>query len=210
MENSSIEEFLFKYRWPLLGVALGILLILFGIFAATRQLPFFSQDKIEILSEGDKGNGKNVVVEIAGAVQKPGVYALESGKRIEDALVTAGGLSAEADREWVARTLNRAAKLTDGQKIFIPLLRSSSFAGQADGGGKDTPGVGDKGNEGNGGFINVNTASQFELEALPGIGPVTARKIIDNRPYSDVSELLTRKILGKKVYEENREKLSVY
>lgn len=59
-------------------------------------------------------------------------------------------------------------------------------------------------------MININTASQSELESLRGIGPVTGKNIIDHRPYSDVSELLSRGVLKKNVYEDNKDKMTVY
>lgn len=200
--NSDVEEILFKYRWYLLAGILGFLLILFGIVASSRQLPFFAQDKIEIL--GEESGGGEIVVEVGGAIEKPGVYKMSAGGRVDEVLIAAGGLSAQADREWVNRTLNRAAKLTDGQKIFIPDKNQIS---QPKAGPALTENVK---SEQTSGLVNVNTASQAELEALPGIGPVTAGKIIGGRPYSDVGELLSRKILPKKVFEENKEKLSVW
>lgn len=211
MENSSLEEIIFKYRWPIVGVLLGILLILFGIVVVTRQLPFFSQDKIEILESSESGE---VMVEVAGAVEKPGVYKFQGGARVEDALIASGGVSSNADREWVARVLNRAAKLTDGQKIFIPKVDESTRSRLGSKGNSTSSTLSTSstfnGAIGAGELIDINTASQAELESLSGIGPVTAKKIIEGRPYSDVAELLTRKIISKKVFEENKEKLSVY
>lgn len=204
--DNRFEELLFKYRFYLLGVLLGIILILAGFVAATKHLPIFEQDKVEILGtqEGDDdAGGSRITVEISGAVEKPGVYAIERGKRVEDALVLAGGLSAAADRAWVSRTLNRAAKLSDGQKIFIPQV--DKFR-STPGAGFDSPGVDVSVN----GLIDINTASQSALEELSGIGPATAKKIIDGRPYSTVEELLSRKILSKKIFEENKDKLSIY
>lgn len=200
----SFEEFgelLFRFRWYILLVIFGIILILLGIFSFTRQLPW-SVDKVEILNDAEESQ---ILVEISGAVEKPGVYKFTSGARVEELLIASGGLSSEADREWVSRVLNRAAKLTDGQKIFIPKkgitprVRSGQVSITGTTGGISLSGL-----------VNINAASQAELEALPGIGPVTAGRIIEGRPYSGVEELLTRKILKRNVYEENKDKLSVY
>lgn len=203
MVDSQLEEIFFKYRWYLLAAILGILLILLGIVIVSRDIPFFNQDKIEILS----GQDETIKVEVSGAVERPGVYSFSSGARIEDLLVTSGGLSANADREWVTRTLNRAAKLTDGKKIYIPEAGESENRNigsqKLRGSAGQVIGVSE-------GLLNINTASRAELEALPGIGPVTAGKIIEGRPYSGVEELLIRKILKKSVYEENKDKLTIY
>ncbi len=208
MENN-LEELLFRYRSHIAIAILGVILILLGIVIATRQLPFLNQDKVEVLSVGsdggveNQGNKENMVVEISGAVERPGVLRFDREARVEDALIQAGGLSATADREWVAKFLNRAARLIDGQKIFIPdKSQSSNIKTQ-----NYNSNV--KSEEANA-SINVNTASQSQLESLAGVGPVTAKKIIEGRPYSTVGELLARKILGKKVYEENKDKLSIY
>lgn len=205
MENN-MEEIFFKYRWYLLTAVIGTLLILFGIVSFTRVFPWGGGEKVEILSSEESGE---VVVEIAGAVEKPGVYKFQAGSRIDDLLITAGGLSAEADREWVDKALNRAAKLVDGQKIYIP--EKGSTGSQSSVGTTPRQSSGQSvGSILSSGLVNINSASQAELEALPGIGPVTAQKIIEGRPYSGVEELLTRKILKKSVYEENKEKLVVY
>lgn len=202
MNEQFVKEILFRYRWYLLSVSLGIILLLFGILSITRQLPF-GEEKVEILSSQDSGE---ITVEIAGAVQKPGVYKFAAGSRVDDLLIAAGGLSLDADREWMDKVLNRAAKLTDGQKIYIPEKTQSSNVKTQN--YSESVVLGSTLNVGS--LININTASQAQLEALSGIGPVTAQKIIEGRPYSGVEELLTRKILKKTVYEENKEKLSVF
>lgn len=205
IDQPTLEEFFFKYRWIFLAVVLGILLILFGVLSFTRQFPW-GESKVEILSaESDSGE---ITVEIAGAVEKPGVYKFNSSNRVEDLLIKAGGLSAQADREWVEKILNRAAKLTDGQKIYIPDKTQSASPSTGWYGASGRTNV--KGVETINGLVNINEASRAELEALSGIGPVTAQKIIDNRPYSVVEELITRKVLKQSVYEDNKDKLSVY
>lgn len=190
--NSQLEELLFRYRFYLIAAFIGILSILFGIVLTTKQLPNFSGEKVEILSAQDEADGRYQIVEIAGAVEKPGVYGLQADSRIEDLLVMAGGLSATADREWVSRTLNRAAKLADGQKVYIPEKTQISNV---------------KAQNQN---LNINVASQSQLKDLPGIGQATAEKIIEQRPYSAVEELLTRKIVKKNQYEQIKDRVSVY
>jgi competence protein ComEA len=128
-------------------------------------------------------------------VRTPGVYKLVSDSRVSDAVTSAGGLTDEAD----TKRINLAAKLVDGQKLYIGKLGESvsqNIGGQI-------AGVSE-------GQININTSTQKELESLPGIGPVTAGKIIASRPYSDVGELLSRKVVGKSVYEKIRDLIATY
>ena len=201
-------ESIFKYRWPISLLLLGAILVGLGIFLTKSDLHPKSA-KIEVLEEARESQTSNlqVVVEISGAVEKPGVYKFSAGARVEDALIAAGGVSGAADREWMERSLNRAARLSDGQKIYIPragedvksiTLYSSSATGQASGGVMSE------------GLININTASQSQLEALPGIGPVYAQNIIEHRPYSNVEELLSKGALKRNVYEKIKDMVSVY
>jgi len=135
-----------------------------------------------------------LVVEISGEIQKPGVYNLTSGSRINDLLIAAGGLSVNADRDWVVKNVNLAQKLTDGAKIFIPAVGENS---QTD-------------NQAVEGKININTASEAELDMLWGIGPATAQKVISGRPYQKTEDLLNKKIVKTNVWEEIKDKISVY
>lgn len=172
------------------------------IFFRNGELP--SSSKIEVLDASSevKNDVTQLVVEISGEVQKPGVYKLPNGSRIDDLLIASGGLSGNADRELVAKNINRAAKLLDGQKIFIPGVSDSTvplrqgFAGQ----GEVT----------NIGLTNINTADLKTLDLLPGIGQVYAQNIIEHRPYSEISELVSKGAMPSNVYEKIKEKISCY
>lgn len=124
----------------------------------------------------------SLMVDIEGAVVHPGVYTLTSESRVQDALIAAGGLSQNADREYVSKNINQSLKVTDSMKIYIPVQGEEVAASQ------ETA------------VPSLNTASESELEALPGIGPVTAQKIIDGRPYTSLDDLVNKKILSKTVY----------
>lgn len=204
----NFDEFIFKYRWTLTLLLIGAILVGLGVFFS-KDSANLSGDKVEVLESATEGEVKSpeLVVEVSGSVESPGVYKLASGSRIEEALIVAGGVSENADRRWMEKFLNRAAKIYDGQKIYIP--RQGEIAGNADGrrpGGASGP----EGGEVTGGLIDINTATQSELETLWGIGPVYAQNIIEQRPYSSVEELLTRKILKTNVYERNKDKMTVY
>jgi len=183
---------------------IGGCLLGFGILSTKI---FSQKDSIEII-ESESDNKSKLIVEISGSVEKPGVYSFLEGARVEDALIASGGLSKDADRQWVAITLNRAEKIKDGQKIYIPSVNQSNVLSAKSSSG----GVGALQNPitNQQSKININLASQKDLESLWGIGPVTAQNIIEQRPYSSVEELLAKKILKENVYERNKDLLSVY
>ena len=191
---------LYKNRYLILVVLSGLILIVLG-YIFSRNGGLSQSSKIEVLdASGDvKGDVMELVVEISGEVQNPGVYKLPAGSRIDDLLIASGGLSRNADRDLIAKNINRAAKLFDGQKIYIPPLRQG-FAGQAstDGGVAQSS------------LININTADAKTLDGLPGIGPVYAQNIIEHRPYSEVSELVSKGAMPSNVYQKIKDKISCY
>lgn len=148
---------------------------------------------------------KQITIDIEGAVEKPGVYTLLANSRIQDALIVSGGLSQNADRQQVAQNLNLAAPLTDGAKIYIPavgeqIMTSGNMSDNSTG---SVQGAGSK-------MVNINQASESDLDGLPGVGPVTAQKIIDNRPYQNVQDLLDKKVVGQSVFSKIKGQVSVY
>ncbi len=174
------------HRWVVLGVLVGAALIGAGVFWTKTQ----AEPAPVVLSATVSAE---LVVDIGGEVARPGVYKLSSGARVEEALAAAGGITSDADINYIEKYLNRAMRLLDGQKIYIPRIdaenaQSSRLNAQ----------------------LNINTASQKELEGLPGIGSERAGKIISNRPYQNISELLSKKIMGQKVYDQIKDQISVW
>ncbi len=206
-EGDEINHFWQKNKGLFLFLILGLIFLGVGVFWYRSGGFAETGGKVEVLEEGTGELSGEVVVEVVGAVEKPGVYRLKSGSRVDDALVVAGGLAAEADRDWVAKMVNRAAKLTDGQKIFIPDKQSESPSANKSGGyqtGSDNSlGVNTK-------LININTAGLQELDSLPGIGQVYAQKIIEQRPYSNTGELVSKKVIPQSTYEKIKDKISIY
>ncbi|HUQ43216.1 MAG TPA: ComEA family DNA-binding protein [Candidatus Limnocylindria bacterium] len=144
--------------------------------------------------------GGEVVVDVAGAVAKPGIYHLGTGARVGDAIDAAGGFGPRVDVERVGLELNLAAAVTDGQQIRVPSRDDPAPAGGGQGGGASGGG----GSRSDGGLVNLNSASESELDTLPGIGPVTAGKIIEARasaPFKTVEELRERGLVGEKTFE---------
>jgi competence protein ComEA len=113
-----------------------------------------------------------VVVYVCGAVARPGVYSLDQGSRVADALAAAGGASAKAE----VSSINLAAKLSDGQQVVVPKKGAAApAAAPAAGASGAAAGTGPTA------IVNLNTATAAELDALQGVGPSTAQKIIDYR-----------------------------
>jgi len=148
-------------------------------------------------------SGRLVVVEIVGAVQKPGVYRLATDSRVGDLVAAAGGFGPRVDTNRAGRELNMAAPLRDGDQVRVPSRDDTVAAlpGVSRGGG--TGGGSGGGSGPASGPIDLNRATAAELDALPGIGPVTAAKIIasrDDKPFAIITDLRTRKLVGEKTF----------
>jgi len=193
---------LVKKHWlPLSLGALGMILFAYGLIGLFASSKSASED---IVFETNTGHSetKTIFIDIEGGVVRPGLYELPLSSRIQDGLIVAGGLSAMADREYIAKNLNLATRLTDGAKIYIPRV------GEADSIKSITSIKGSS--QVLTGQININLATEQELDILPGIGPVTAQKIIAGRPYNSVDELLSKKVVGSKVFSDIKDKITVY
>lgn len=190
-----MREQIEKFKLPIGLSLVGIVLIVGGMLLNKPKPPqaFPKESLVE--------SQKIISVDVSGAVNKPGVYQLDNGSRIEDAIKAAGGFTQDVNQEYISKTLNLAQKLSDGSKVYVPMegdpTSPGGFAGQ--GVGTSTQAK-----------ININTATQAELEALPGIGPVTASKIISDRQYQAVEDLLSKKILPKSVFDKIKDQLVVY
>jgi competence protein ComEA len=138
-----------------------------------------------------------LLVHVAGRVRKPGVYEFQPGDRVIDAVQAAGGPGKRADLD----ALNLAAPLTDGEQVLVP-VRGPSTAAPGGPVAPTTPGL-----------VNVNTASESDLEELPGIGPVLAQRIVDYRtqhgPFSSVDGLLDVSGIGPATLDEFRDQVTV-
>lgn len=194
------DNLLFKNKYLVLIILLGLILVSLGYFSF-RNVGLPSTSRIEVLDASSEPSSgiSDVVAEISGEVINPGVYKLAYGSRIDDLLIASGGLSRSADRDFVAKNINRAAKLSDGQKLYIPKVNETLgvLIGQSGGGGET-------------GFVNINAADIKTLDSLPGIGPVYAQNIVEHRPYSNVSELVSKGVIPNNVFLKIKEKISCY
>jgi len=193
--------------WPLVVLAVGVAIacvtaaIILAIGATNSGL-------VEISGGGGLSSGDvppaEVVVEVGGAVVRPGVYHLAGGSRVADAIDAAGGFGPRVAAERVAAELELAALLVDGGTIVVPSRDDQPVATSAEPGGS-TGGS-------SGALVDLNHATAAELEALPGIGPVTAAKIIEaraERPFATVDDLRERGLVGAKTFERLRDLVTV-
>jgi len=135
-----------------------------------------------------------IVVDVQGAVVEPGVRQLSAGSRIADAIAAAGGYASDADLAAAASTINLAQALGDGEQVRVPRIGESLVAG----GGATSSAAAVTG--GGGGMVNLNTATPEELEALPGIGPVTVQKIVAARqeqPFVSLDDAVQRGVINR-------------
>ena len=149
-------------------------------------------------------SGPDVVVDVAGAVARPGLVRLPAGSRIGDAILASGGYAPTADLDAAAVALNLAEPLTDGTKVLVPSLGASAA--------EAAPAGVDAGSTASGGRMDLNAATSAELEDLPGIGPVTAGRIVEARaqaPFSSVDELRSRGLVGESTFGKLRDLVTV-
>lgn len=137
-----------------------------------------------------------LMVDVAGAVKEPGVYELPVGSRLQDAIQLAGGLLPDAD----STAVNMAEKVIDGQKVIIPQI-GEKVATRSESPATTSPTISQP--------LNINTASQTELESLPGIGPAKASAIIEyrttNGPFASLEDLLEVSGIGEKICADIKE-----
>ncbi|MEO8509696.1 MAG: ComEA family DNA-binding protein [Chloroflexota bacterium] len=161
---------------------------------ATDQLASLATPGVPIvgdqLSAAPLPSGE-LVVDVEGSVATPGLHRLPPGARVADAIEAAGGFGPDADLDAAAVQLNLAAALTDGQQVRVPRIGESSAAGPS-----GAPGAG---GSGGGGLVNLNSATPEELDALPGIGPVTVQKIVAARqeaPFASLDDAVARDVMN--------------
>lgn len=193
-----ITGFWEKYgRFAFLGVGFG--LVILGLLISWQETTKTTDIEFMSTEESNLAANKEITVYMAGAVNKPGVYILTASSRLHQAIDKAGGVSDQADLRWVEKNLNLARQLADEEKIYIPLKEENV--------GTSVQGVSGKQ------FVNLNVASQAELETLPGIGPATAKKIIEYRQENDgfkaAEEIQAVSGIGPKSYEKLKDKITI-
>jgi competence protein ComEA len=144
--------------------------------------------------------GGLLYVDVSGEVRRPGLYSLEPGSRVADAIEAAGGASPRADLD----PLNLAEPLTDGVKVDVARKGETTSAEAPLSGASPSPSVA---------VININTADETALEQIPGVGPVTAGAILDYRnrigSFSSIDQLLDVNGIGPATVENIRPYITI-
>jgi competence protein ComEA len=202
------QEFVKKNLLFISLVSAGVLFVGIGIFQYFKPqksgIEFVNSEQNVKGASTQQAQISKISIDVEGSVQKPGVYSLPEGSRLQDALVISGGLSSNADRAYVSKKINLAQKLVDSAKIYIPAAGETSPVAVSS--ATSVSGVGLTAQSSS--IVGINSASQSELEALPKIGPVTAAKIMSGRPYANVSELVSKKVIGQKTLDAIKDLIS--
>lgn len=195
--ESSWQQFWRLYKGIILVGSLGIGLLMWGTaYYYGEHQELHKSVVIDMSTSTALGSvvssSSQIYVDVSGAVETPGLAIVQDGARVGDVLERVGGMVQNADIDWVDLHINLARKVKDGDKIYIPFKDDTM---------KDVSSM----QKGIG--VSINHSSEDELIVLEGIGEVTAGKIIKGRPYKQVEDLLDLKILSRKVYDLNKDKL---
>lgn len=175
------------------GIAFGVVC---GFLGAGLLLLATNRPRGESIQLSPPPTRAPLVVHVTGAVVSPGVYFLEYGSRVKDAIAASGGLEIEAD----ASLINLAMPVEDGMQVWVPYKVENIVES-----GASTIIPGQSTTEIGGGKININTASQGELESLSGIGPVRAKAVIEYRlehgPFREIEDIQNVSGIGPVTFE---------
>jgi len=146
-----------------------------------------------------------IKVDVRGAVNKPGIYALPAGSRVQDALEQAGDTLANAE----TRTLNLARKLADGEQVYVFAIGEATPTNAPVSAARGTPTPAKPST----GKINLNTATLAELDTLPGIGPAIAQRIVDyrvaNGNFQKIDDVKKVRGIGDAMFDQIKELITV-
>ena len=164
-----MPEALLDRRRALVGVA--VLVVVLALAGRTLLRPAHSSapPPVRVATPARRVAAGKLYVDVVGAVRRPGLYRVPDGARVADAVARAGGATRKAQLELV----NLAAHIADGEQVVVPRRGSAAVATAANAGA----GAGSVAT----GPVHLNSATLERLDTLPGVGPVTAQKIIDYR-----------------------------
>jgi len=206
-----------------LVILLLVGVILFGGGYRFAQMKERAAEEGKPALEAASDKAKDLLVHVAGAVAKPGVYQLPHGSRVIDA-VNQAGPAAEAELD----SLKLASPVTDGQTIYVPMKSSTQTGSMVAGSPPGSP-VSSAGTGRNAftsqtgvkpfsaatvtGLVNINTADQSQLDTLPGVGPSLAQRIIQyreiNGPFKAIEDLKDVSGIGDKNFEKLKDRVTV-
>ena len=191
-------------------VVLSLSSVLFSAAGCGRDETVIEFEEDQVLSDPVKSAYENeikadVTVYVCGAVCYPGVYVLPEGARIVNAVEAAGGMSTDADREYI----NQAMLLTDGMKVYVPTLEETEDMSAVS--FKDGTGAVGYGPES--GMVNINTGTEEELMTLPGIGKAKAALIIEyresNGSFRTIEDLMNISGIKEGLFNRIRDKICI-
>lgn len=181
------------WQQTLAGFLLGLVVVgaIILVVSPQRGQPIALVTRTPNLTPDPSATPGLIRVHVTGAINNPGVYTLQKEARLEDAIQAAGGLQETADPQ----SLNLAATLLDGQRLYIPSAQEVTLAPDDKGLQVDAPSV-----------VNINSASLAELDSLPGIGEVKAQAIITYRQqnglFTALEDLLKVEGISQSLYEK--------
>jgi len=214
----ALKDFIFQNLYYFISLVALLSGLLTYLYFYNREVLSYSGDAVEIENSDTNTSVSStkighIVVDLSGAVERPGIYSLDVGDRLADLISLSGGVTNDVSEKWLSKSLNLSSVLQDQQKIYVPFEweifpQAPSYAikelvvseplstslqqvpaadvGDTLDGDLETSGIAI---EDVGGLVNVNQASEKSLIELPGVGEVTAGKIIDDRPYANIQEL---------------------
>lgn len=205
-------EWIKEYKNPILITIVASVLLGFYVVSTflgeVEDLEDGGWEELETASSVEEDAETNVqevpeeiVVDVKGAVHVPGVYKALVGERVIDLIEKAGGITENAD----SKAVNFALRVTDEMVVYVPMI------------GEEIEGIGETTitplDDSKDGKINLNKASQSELETLPGIGPAKAQAIIDyrekNGPFKAIEDIRSISGFGEKTFEKLKDHISV-
>ncbi len=209
-----LKKKLKKYLVEIVLISIAIFIALISAFLYFQNLKNEDvQYELEKQQTDSKQENNFIYVEVSGSVKKPDVYKVIFGTRLNDLIKKAGGLSDEADKNYFARNFNLARVVFDQEKIYIPSVwevnngyfiesvKNLSY--------QQLTTYQNLNNNQSTELININQATLEELDSLPGIGKTTAQKIIDARPFNDINDLVSKKIINKSVFEKIKDLITI-
>lgn len=176
------------------GIAFGVVC---GFLGVGLLLLATNQPRGEPIRLSPPPTPAPIIVHVTGAVINPGVYSLPPGSRVKDAIEKSGGLLSDADTTLI----NLAMLIEDGEQVWVPYQLNDVMDFDKSAVLEDEPTQGQQTRK-----ININTASQIELESLSGIGPVIAKAVIqfrlENGPFKDIEEIQEVSGIGPVTFEK--------